>query len=257
MIYPHLGLHPSDVILASFPKSGVTWFRFIITNLISLNELGGIKVDYSLLNGELRAAYDSHDFPKIKYSVIPRIFATHRNYSDRRFERYRRIYLYRNPADTMVSYYEFRRAWTGTNKYLKEFKHFLRDERFGLTTWCQHVQDWRQNADIVLTYKGLKEDTLSTVRRVLEKLNIDNISDDILQEAISRSSFRSVRRMEEEKGLDKRTSSHLKEGFRFARKGSIGQWKEYFEDDDLELLHRMLEEYKLQDITIPEDSKVS
>lgn len=255
MIYPHFSLRPSDVILGSFPKSGVTWFRFIMANLISISELGGRVVDYHLLNGELRAAYDSHDVPTIEFAVIPRIFATHRKYSDRRFGRYRKIYLYRNPADTMVSYYEFRKAWTGTNKYLKEFKYFIRDDRFGLTTWCQHVQNWRQNSDVVLTYEDLKENTFSTVKRALEKLNICSISDNNLREAISRSSFRSVRRMEEEKGLDIRTGSHLKDGFRFARKGSIGQWQEYFDDNDLVLLRNVLEEYELQDITIPEDPK--
>ena len=46
-------LRKDDVILAAYPKTGSTWVRFMLCNLISLNEWNGKIVDFETLNDTL------------------------------------------------------------------------------------------------------------------------------------------------------------------------------------------------------------
>ena len=51
--------------------------------------------------------------------------------------------------------------------------------------------------------------------------------------------------MEKEKGLDWREKKVLKKTFKFERKGKTGEWKEYFQKDDIDYANKLFEKYKL------------
>jgi len=238
-VYPRFGLRHSDIILAAFPKTGSTWVRFILANIVSIKELGGRRVDYNLLNGDLAAEYDPHRYPKIEYRILPRFVKTHMEYERKRFGRNQALYVCRNPGDTMVSYFEYLRARKGRARYTGDFKSFIRDARYGIQGWCRHVLGWRDKATAVLTYEGMKVDGVSAMKSVFEELGVSGIDDELLMQAIRRSSFSAVRKMEETTGLDSRAERHLDPGFRFARKGVSGEWKHYFDDEDVEYLRRV------------------
>jgi len=247
-VFPRVWLRSSDIILAAFPKSGSTWVRFIIANIISLAELNGKAVDYNLLNGGLCATYDSDLYGAIRYCTLPRFVKTHMIYEKRRFGGHRILYVYRNPGDTMVSFFEYRRNLRGYAKFKGDFSRFIRHEEFGLEAWCRHVKSWIDNADVVVTYEDLKKNTLNVLKDALASLRVGCIPEDILREAVSRSSFEAVRNMEEQKGLDERAERQLEPTFRFARKGTIGQWKEYFKGEDCEFLYTVLREHGVEDL---------
>lgn len=238
-VYPRYGLKDSDVILATFPKSGTTWFRFIYGNLISLLELDGRLVDYELLNNDLNSSFDGHIYPKIKYNKLPRLVATHQIYDERKFGNNRVIYLSRNPLDTLVSYWEYRK---GFKQFHNEFtfKSLIRDEKFGIQAWIDHYLNWVAKADIVITYEDLKRNEMKEVMKIISLFSIDISDKNIIELAIERSKFDTIRSMEEEKGLDTRAKQGLKESFRFARKGQAGQWRSYFDSEDVEYVNGML-----------------
>ena len=239
--YPSYGLRSSDVILGAFPKSGSTWIRFILANLISLRELEGVEVNYHLINGPLVAAYDSHRFPTIPYSSIPRFVVTHLPYRRRRFGRYRSLHLLRNPGDTMVSLYEYIKARTDKHRFRGSFSDLLRDPKRGVAAWCAHVRSWRPAADATITFEDLQRDAPTAIASVFTALEIGLPPRSVLDQAIERSSFQAIRTVEEEKGLDARARGHLATGFRFARRGIVGEWREAFTADDLRFLNHSLE----------------
>src|SRR5438874_11935634 len=91
-------VYPDDVFLVSYPKSGNTWVRFLIANLISdipvtfLNIEQRIPSIYILPDRALRA------MPK------PRVLKSHECF----VPRYRNvIYIVRDPRDVAVSYYHY------------------------------------------------------------------------------------------------------------------------------------------------------
>lgn len=177
--------------------------------------------------------------------MIPRFVHTHMEYDRRRFGANRKLYLYRNPGDTMVSYFEYRRALRGEHQYRGTFKDFIRDDRYGVVAWCRHVKSWLGNADAIVTYEELNTDTFGSMKRIFELLNITGVEDGILKEAIRRSEFDKIREVEEKKGPEERGKRRLMPGARFARKGTVGQWREYFDGDDLEYLMDQVNRYDL------------
>ncbi len=242
-INPHLGLKDSDIILGAFPKSGSTWFRFILNNIISIQELDNTEIDYKMINGPLRASYDSNDYPKIKYKSIPRFVATHRKFESKRFLDYRKVYLYRNPGDTMVSFYEYRKALRGNDQYIDAFSKFIREPEFGIISWCTHYLSWIDRADSIVTYESLKGNGLHAMQRVFMELELPIIYDNIFKNALERSDFSNISKMEDKKGLDETAKKHLIPGFKFARKGKVGEWKIYFSNNDIEYMQKILDDY--------------
>lgn len=238
--YPGYGLRSSDVILGAFPKSGSTWLRFILANLISLQELEGLEVTYHVINGPLVASYDSHRFPTISYLSLPRVVATHLPYRRRRFGPYRTLHLLRNPGDTMVSFYAYASARTDRHRFRGSFSELLRDPKRGVAAWCTHVKSWQSAAGASLSYEDLQRDGSAALTSVFAALGVGLPPRAVLDQAIKRSSFQAIRAVEEEKGLDARARGHLADGFRFARRGIVGEWREVFAAEDIGFLNDTL-----------------
>ena len=66
------------VILASFPKSGNTYLRFIFANIIALCELDGKTIDYHQLDNMLPTDLFEKDLVKPwPYRTLPCVLKTH------------------------------------------------------------------------------------------------------------------------------------------------------------------------------------
>jgi estrone sulfotransferase len=235
-----------DILLATFPKSGTTWFRFIWANIISIKELGGKDIDYHMLNGDLKGSFDSNIRPKIDFKTIPVIMATHKPFKKSLFAKYKSIYLFRNPGDTMVSYFEYRKNLKGKHTFLDDFSSFIRSEEYGIIAWCKHINSWKTNATIMITYEEMKKDALNVFKEIFSILEINSVSESVIKQAIEKSSFNTIRKMEIETGKDSQANKTLKSDFVFARKGEIGQWKEYFSKEDLIYMKEVLEFYNIE-----------
>jgi len=241
-LHPRFGLRSSDVLLASFPKSGSTWLRFLLANLVSLEELGGVEVDYEVLNGPLRAEYDLHWYPTFESKSLPRFVKTHRPFEPRRFGRNASCLILRHPGDVMVSYHAYRSAAQGRRRFVGDLSRFIRDEEVGLPAWRRHLESWWPVATHRVAYEALHTDGTGALRALLEAVGAPVPPPDVLDAAVERSSFDRIRAMEERRGLDTRTRRHLDPDFRFARRGAVGDWQGAFSADDRRYLEDLLRE---------------
>lgn len=245
-IYPRLGLRDSDIILASYPKSGNTWVRFIWLNTVSLLEFDGKEIDFHLINGPLNAEYDSYSYGDISYKSLPRLVKTHLSY-DKRFNTNKSIYVVRNPGDVMVSYFEYQKAKKSMNLVINDLSTFLRSNIYGIDSWCSHVKSWTNQADVIISYESLKDDALNEMRRALTKLGIDkDVNDKVISKAIKRSSFTNMRKIEEKKGRPN-MKKKFRVGYKFTRKGSTGEWKQKLNNKDISFIRSKIKEYDLSE----------
>ncbi len=101
-----VGLQENDIILTSFPKSGNTWVRFFLCNLISICEWEGKTVDFTTLDQTMPELGIDNLLRPWKHDTVPRIVKTHKHFWSI-FLNHKIILIVRDPRDVMVSYYHF------------------------------------------------------------------------------------------------------------------------------------------------------
>lgn len=233
----------NDVLLASFPKSGNTWFRFIWANLIRLGTegSGGEPVDFHRLHRDFHVEFDSGQSSWTEQAFLPRLLKTHRPYSKRHFEGIPAVYIRREPEDVFVSYFEYLAAKGDIERTDEALKHLIRDRRRGVEHWCRHVTSWRNRATVALDYEDMLRNPEENVLRSLHSLGCGHVAEPIVEEAVDASSFDVVARLEEDKGRPSKWT--FSDGFRFARAGTAGEGKQRLDDADREYIARMKRQY--------------
>lgn len=241
-----------SILLASYPKSGNTYLRFIFANIISIEELDGQLLDYHSLDEMLPTDLFKADLREPwEYRTLPCVLKTHRAYRGV-FEQLRAIYLYRNPLDVMVSNYHYFKsrsapppyASTGTTQDVSRSpftgtpSDYLREHIDG---WCRHFRSWYKVADVRISYEELKETPTASARGILRDLGIE-VDRGVLEKAVERSAFERVKELERERGTSKKMADL--DG-QFARSGKIGQWPHYFDEGDVEFAEERMREYGL------------
>ena len=255
MIVRNLSQNPeksNTVIMASFPKSGSTWLRFVFANLIGLSELGAPTIDYHRLDEMMPSdAFEKDLTAAWPYQTLPCILRT--NYHHRPvYDRFRRIFLYRNPLDVMVSAYFYftnrvgpASAASDQEKSRMELKPYSGTPseflRLALDGWCLHYRSWMNRSSVTISYEELKSEPVLAVGNLLDGLGIE-IEESVVQEAVERSDIRRIQKLEDESGLsDKMANLNGK----FARSGEVAQWRAHFDEEDLNFCYRRLEEFNI------------
>jgi len=97
----NLTVFPDDTFLVSYPKSGNTWARFLIANLLRPQESVGFANIHDIIPGiDVVPHRDMLRVPR------PRIIKSHQ-YFDPRYRRI--IYIVRDPRDVALSEYHSQR----------------------------------------------------------------------------------------------------------------------------------------------------
>lgn len=192
---------PEDVMLVSYPKSGNTWVRALVSHLVkprsSLLDMERIVPDvYKSRGSALRKA---HRFP-----CGGRLIKSHQSF---RPDYKRVIYISRDPRAVCVSYYHYLRGVRNSREVsemsLEDFVPlFLSGSIDGCGSWAEHVQSWEcaERADMLrLTYEGLKSNPEEKLRLICDFLRIDCTEDD-LYSAVGDCSIEKLREREDREG---------------------------------------------------------
>jgi hypothetical protein len=245
--WQHRGLNDKDVFFASFERSGNTWLRFVLMEVLTQDSAGFLTVNNLL--PELGTHQDAQ-------AALPnggRFIKTHEMY---RSEYKRAIYLMRDLRDVMLSNWA-RDKEMGLSQYFDQgrgmdgwVESFLKGKvtRFG--SWQQHVDSWvnsplAKNGNLlVVRYEDLRKDTEPGLTEMLQFLGIQRDRDSI-RRAIENNSLRAMREKEEKaknsgatlgKGTLLRKHSVEREDGRFVRSGSVGGWREKLSDEQIQMV---------------------
>lgn len=236
-----------DTFLITFPKSGTTWVQRIICLILE----EGIDSSQTHLFKkvpflEMPQGYssDSDVEPPGLYEIAnkkpsPRFMKTQlrMKYLPREIEtkKPKIVYVARNPKDNAVSYFNFCSLTVHCPKY-KVWSEFLRDFQRGALprgSWFENVLGWWQKRNepnvLFLKYEDLQKNLPASVVQIAEFLG-RKLSEETIEDICNKSSFNSMKNdpMTNPDLIMPSFKEGLKENRSFLRKGTVGDWKNYF-----------------------------
>jgi hypothetical protein len=231
------------VWIASYPKSGNTWVRFLVCNLA----FGPVDSAATLS----RMAPDIHELgAAVEPPSSPVFMKTHFTFSDAlplAAHTAGAIYVLRDPADVMLSNYHYaKRSGAGgggdddeaaLDRYLDTFIAAHGDPRWvtlGMGSWEDHVRSWlcveHPFPVLRIRYEDLLTDGIEVAGLLCRALGLARGAQDLAQ-AVAAASFESMKRIEEADIGAKRVGIFYKPyleqpidaGLRFMRAGRSGE----------------------------------
>jgi len=226
LIPPGRGLKilPDDVFLVSFPKSGNTWTRFLLANLMSNNA----PATWSNIDRLIPClvATPVKDFDR---SPRPRIIKSHECF-DPRYPRV--ICIVRDPRDVVVSQYHYSRKTRAiaADLPLESFvERFIGGETCTYASWGQNVLTWIYTSlgsprFLLLRYEDMLADTVRELTKVVDFLQLSVSSEQITQ-AVERSSADRMRKLEQVQAKSNILFKGSRDDLSFVRTAASGGWQ--------------------------------
>ncbi|MGI0081666.1 MAG: sulfotransferase domain-containing protein [Nitrososphaerales archaeon] len=227
-----LTVFPDDVFLVSYPRSGNTWTRFLVGNLVYPEG----HLTFATLDSRIPPIYL---FPNrvLRRISRPRILKSHECFDPKYLKT---IYIVRDPRDVIVSlyYYLLKRGFCRENNSPNDIvARFLSEgynnRRWG--TWREHVLSWttvRNGSEgfLLIRYEDLVADTSRELSKVARFLNID-ASPSRLARAVELSSADRMRDLEQKESDQWQETKGTRRDIPFVRRAASGGWRHVLSQD--------------------------
>ncbi len=220
-----LTVFPDDTFLVSFPRSGNTWTRFLVCNLLDPDH----PVNFAELESRIPEIYFVPDrvlrtFPR------PRVIKSHECF-DPRYHKI--VYIVRDPRDVLISYYEYqlkRRVLSDScslEEFLPRFMESAIEPKIG--SWRDHVVSWTatrggQKNFLLLRYEEMLANTQKEAMKIALFLGLDS-NPERVSRAVELSSAERMRRLEKEQAGQWSATRKTRQDKPFVRKAAAGGWK--------------------------------
>ncbi|KNA08352.1 hypothetical protein SOVF_163370 [Spinacia oleracea] len=270
----HFLAQDTDLIVASFPKTGTTWLKsllFSITNrfvnppnktpLLTNNPHELVcDLETAIYGGNTGNSKLPHP-NQLNELPSPRLFSSHLPYSSLpesvKVSSCKILYICRNPLDTLVSHWLF---------FPKLIKKITGDENFQPSNiedffedFCQgeviygpffeHVVGyWKQSLEqpnkvLFFKYEDLKENPSAHVKKLAEFVGMpfstQEENEGVIEEIIDLCSINTLKDLEVNKSG---SLSHFFENKTFFRDGEVGGWTRYLTDSMAEKMNELIEQ---------------
>jgi hypothetical protein len=219
-------VYPDDTFVVSYPRSGNTWTRFLIANLVYPEKNVGFTNIEKLIPDT-----SSQSNRALKSTPRPRIIKSH-EYFDHRYRKV--IYIVRDPRDVALSYYDFQRKYMQIDdaypleQYVEDFvQGRLISIDWG--TWAENVSSWiytrgKSTNFLLLRYEDMMKDTTRELTRIAQFFGIEP-APTRLQEVIDRSSADRMRELEKLEADRWIATKNRRKDIPFVRVAKAGGWR--------------------------------
>jgi hypothetical protein len=241
----HLGLKPQDAFLASYPRSGSTWLRFMLYEILCGDNAGFRKIE-----DRLPEIHTHRGTPPI----LPghgRLIKTHEPYRD---DYKRAVLLVRDVRDVFVSTYNGCIA-NGLAPLVSKgdidsfLQAFVDGYALNMGSWQQHTMSWLESPIakngnmLMMRYEELRQKPEQKIGEMLEFLGITP-NYQVIRQAIENNSLQRMRAKEDkakkagEQSIVLGARKHQDEGGRFVRTGAVGGWRGELTDAQIKLIEQ-------------------
>src|SRR5216683_5628274 len=229
-------LFPDDIFLTSYPRSGNTWTRFLVGNLVYTDAA------VTFLNVE-RLVPDmyKHSDRYLRHLPRPRILKSHEVFDPR----YKKVlYIVRDPRDVAVSNYhwEMKKGSFNDRFPIEEFIPKWMESYYWprLGSWGDHITGWLATREghpnfIMIRYEQLQANPTGELARAARLLEVDP-TPEVLRRAVELSSADRMRQMEQDQGRKWVQTKYTRQDKAFVRKGSSGNWKSVLPAESVALI---------------------
>lgn len=213
-----------DIMLVAYPKCGFNWMVGVLRKIIA--ESTGMKTESRM--PPLIEFFGPEALKVVDETPSPRFLGTHLHPDNIPSSFYTKktkmLAIFRNPKDTLVSFYHF----SNNNPVLPVqswetfYSHFLSgDVPWG--SYFDHALAWEKRMDdpnvMIVTYEELKQDLSEGVRQVSRFFGF-SLTEAQVQRIAGESTFTAMK--------ESSANSHGNMGNVIFRKGEVGDWKNHF-----------------------------
>jgi hypothetical protein len=217
-------IFPDDVFLVSFPKSGNTWTRFLIANLLRPERSADFRSIRELVPDPFGST--KREFDRLPR---PRVIKSHECF-DPRYPRV--IYIVRDPRDVAISQYHYHRKCRKIedNYPLENFvTRFLAGKTCPHGSWGEHVATWMTTRHkdprfLLIRYEDMIANTTAELSRIATFLNVA-ATPQVLSQAVERSSADKMRQIEKQQAHISGLTKDSRKDLAFVRAANSGGWR--------------------------------
>jgi len=230
-----IAVRPDDTFIVSYPRSGNTWTRFLVANLL----FAGQPVSFANIERLIPDA-EAQSNRYMKRVPGPRLIKSHQ-YFDHRYPKV--LCITRDPRDVAVSYYNFSRKYRhiADDYPLEQYVHgfvtgTLLSSAWG--TWGENVGTWMAARNgrptfLLVRYEDLIADTETALAKVARFFGVD-ASPGELRRAIENSSADHLRELEKKESGEWVTTKNKRSDIPFIGSAVAGKWKSVLPDAAVE-----------------------
>ncbi|KAL2248330.1 cytosolic sulfotransferase 7-like [Sesamum indicum] len=256
---------PSDIILASFPKTGTTWLKALLYSIVNRSSKHRLTTEnpHSLIPvleyktyGTTHASSTAN--PPCHINDSRRILSTHIPYQllakTLGSSECRVVYVTRNPKDTLVSTWHFVNKWKKAKEEGWPFEVAVEKFCHGLIPcgpYYDHVMGYRKlcldrpKYAHFLTYEGLKNDPKTHVKKLAEFLGCPFQGEDAeaqVQDLVNGCSFEVLSNHEVNMAGGFPSRIAFIPSNSFFRKGVVGDYKEHMSAEVVQKIDALTKE---------------
>ncbi|KAH9492169.1 Sulfotransferase cytosolic 1B member 1 [Bulinus truncatus] len=230
-------IRDDDVLICSYPKTGLHWHLEIIKMLMSkssnLKTANTLNTRECFLEQRAVSNWDKKESPRILFTHVPFRFIPKQALK----KKIKIIYLDRNPKDVLVSYYNHMHKHVAPLNYpgtFEQFFHLSLEVGYYYGDIFDYLLEWQNGREhypevpfYTSIYENMKMDPVQAIKELNIFLNT-GCSDELCEEIALASSFDSVKKYKDDNATPFVKALFVDSKPGLFRKGDVGDWENWF-----------------------------